>query len=339
MEKIVRSLCLFRKTSQKGDSDYLNSLGDRMTSSGYTVQTRRFCFQNTDIAGHNDVVGHSGALLSIGGVSLSSACTLYSAFISARSGSLHVDLTNEEINSAHVDFLFQIIKDAPQKCFEFAFLFNGVPSSPFFPSANFEREGFSIGLQSTNLSVGCNSLEQWFENQCFVWNEICEIFEGNSDFLGIDSSVAPLYSGHSSLVEFLIKTSGSWDFMPISDTFLKITRHIKTKNPRPAGLCGLMLPCLEDFALADEYERGNFPIERNLFLSLHSGLGIDTYPIAVDESPSSVLKILQLLQGLSNKYKKCLSARFISDGVSMLGQKSRFNNPYLKDVHLRALIG
>ena len=35
----------------------------------------------------------------------------------------------------------------------------------------------------------------------------------------------------------------------------------------------------------------SFSIERNLFLSLHSGLGIDTYPIGIDEQPERVLEI------------------------------------------------
>ena len=98
-----------------------------------------------------------------------------------------------------------------------------------------------------------------------------------------------------------------------------------------------MFPCLEDFELASEYEKGNFPIERNIFLSLHSGLGIDTYPIGIDESKDRVLEILSLLQGLSNKYKKPLSARFVSDGKARIGEKTDFKNQYLKDVVIRRL--
>ena len=122
-----------------------------------------------------------------------------------------------------------------------------------------------------------------------------------------------------------------------SDIFLKISKFIREKNPLPAGLCGIMFPCLEDFELAEEYESGNFSIERNLFLSLHSGLGIDTYPVAKNESPERVLQVLKLLSGLSDKYKKPLAARFVSDGKSELGEKSSFNNKYLKDVVLRKL--
>jgi hypothetical protein len=80
-----------------------------------------------------------------------------------------------------------------------------------------------------------------------------------------------------------------------------------------------MLPCLEDFPLAEEYDRGNFPIERNLFLSLHSGLGVDTYPIGVDENRERVLEVLKTIKTLSNKHQKPLSARSVSDGEAKIG--------------------
>ena len=98
-----------------------------------------------------------------------------------------------------------------------------------------------------------------------------------------------------------------------------------------------MLPCLEDFELADEYEKGNFSIERNIFLSLQSGLGIDTYPIGIDESPKRVLNILKTIQSLSNKYDKPLSVRFVSDGKAKIGNRTSFKNKYLKDVIIRKL--
>lgn len=96
------------------------------------------------------------------------------------------------------------------------------------------------------------------------------------------------------------------------------------------GLCGLMLPALEDFELAKEYEKGNFSIERNIYLSLHSGLGIDTYPIGVDEKPEKMVEILKLLQSLSNKFNKPLSARFVSDGKAKIGERTNFKNQYCK---------
>jgi hypothetical protein len=66
-------------------------------------------------------------------------------------------------------------------------------------------------------------------------------------------------------------------------------------------------------------------------------LGIDTYPIGVDESPDRVFEILCLLHGLSQKYNKPLSARFISDGTAKIGEQTDLKNKYLKDVVVRPL--
>jgi uncharacterized protein len=119
--------------------------------------------------------------------------------------------------------------------------------------------------------------------------------------------------------------------------YTTITKFIKEQNPRPVGLCGMMLPCAEDFELTAEYEAGNFSIERNIYLSLHSGLGIDTYPIGLDEKPERVVEIMKLLQSLSSKYNKPLSARFVSDGKAKVGDKSDFQDQYLKDCVIRSL--
>ena len=78
-------------------------------------------------------------------------------------------------------------------------------------------------------------------------------------------------------------------------------------------------------------------MERNIYLSLHSGLGVDTYPVGMDESQERILEILRTLHGLSNKYNKPLSARLVSDGRAKIGERTNFNNPVLKDVVVRPL--
>ena len=170
-----------------------------------------------------------------------------------------------------------------------------------------------------------------------VWNEICQILKDNNDFLGIDSSTAPLLTPEGSLVGFIKRLGLNFSETTTTDFYVRISNFIKTNNPQPIGLCGLMFPCLEDAELASEYELGNFSLERNIYLSLHSGLGVDTYPIGIDEPSQRVLEVLKLLQGLSNKYKKPLSARFVSDGKAKIGEKTDFQNQYLKDVTIRSL--
>ena len=72
-------------------------------------------------------------------------------------------------------------------------------------------------------------------------------------------------------------------------------------------------------------------------MSLHSGLGIDTYPIATDQNRERIVGILQLVQQLSNKYNKPLSARFVSDGKAKIGEKTDFQNQYLKDIVVKEI--
>ena len=192
-------------------------------------------------------------------------------------------------------------------------------------------------MQSPNLASSVSSIDEWLNRKKSVWKEINQIFENNVDFLGIDASTAPLYRGDGSLIGFIEKLGYNFTESTTTDIWTRITNFINDENTNSIGLNGLMLPCLEDFELADEYEKGNFSIERNIFLSLQSGLGIDTYPIGIDESPKRVLNILKTIQSLSNKYDKPLSVRFVSDGKAKIGNRTSFKNKYLKDVIIRKL--
>jgi len=228
-----------------------------------------------------------------------------------------------------------LIKQNAEKSFNFSYKFGESPNTPFFPVATYQRNGFSVGLQTTDLSEDCNSIEEWLGTMVKVWEELGAIFHGCCEFMGIDSSVAPLYEGKSSLIGIIRRFYNSFSDSVTSDVYLKISKFIKDHNAKAVGLCGIMFPCLEDFELAEEYDKGNFTIERNIFLSLHSGLGIDTYPIGIDESPERVFEILKVLQALSKKYNKPLSARFVSDGKARIGDMTDFQNQYMKDVVVR----
>jgi hypothetical protein len=233
--------------------------------------------------------------------------------------------------------LFRLIRERPAKTFEFAFTFAHASGSPFFPSADWAGNGFAIGLQATDLATGCATPEAWFERLAAAWHELDALLADEPGYLGIDASIAPLFADAGSLIGHVRRWCGSFDRAATSDLFLRITACVRDANPRPVGLNGLMLPCLEDFLLAEEYAAGRFGIERNLFLSLHCGLGIDTYPLGIDESPARVLEVLRLLHGLAQRYAKPLSARFVSDGRARIGETTRFGNPHLCDVAVRPL--
>jgi len=336
-KKVIRSLCGFAEYSDSARIlGELAIVGTKLAERGYEIQTRRICFVATPITWLKNGVGAEDVYLSVGTLDRNTALRQLDEFLCSDNISLNLDLTTG-VDSDDVEPLLRIIREKPSKTFQFAFTFNNRPSSPFFPSATFERAGFAIGLQSTDLAEHCDNLAMWLSGMKEVWNELCEILDVHRSFLGIDSSVAPLFKGGSSLVNFLKRTYGSFSGAVTTDTFLTLSRFLVTHNPKPVGLCGLMLPCLEDFELADEYEAGQFSIERNLFLSLHSGLGVDTYPIGIDENPRRIFDILRLVHGLSAKYSKPLSVRFVSDGKAQIGDVTDFRNRYLKDVTIRPL--
>lgn len=337
MSKIIRSICYFTSNPSEITSQRLQELREGASSNGYSVQTLRVCSPYKTLVSLEVAVNNPELLLNIGTVDWQHAQDLLPEFVSGQKGTFNIDLSNEEIGLAQVDYLFEVIAKQPAKTFDFTFVFNNQYSSPYFPSATYESEGFSIGLQPTDLATGTHSIAEWFAEMKKSWIELVDIFGGEQDFMGIDSSIAPLFTGESSLIYRLKRYGYKFTDSFSTNVYTQITNFIKSKNPRPIGLCGLMMPCLEDFELAKHYEQGEFNIERNIFVSLHSGLGIDTYPIALDQDRQRIVEVLKLVQALSNKYQKPLSARFVSDGKAKIGERSQFNNQYLYDVNIRAI--
>ncbi len=336
MAKIVRAICYFTKKPGEQTLQRLDALEKMLESEGYRVQTKRICSPDKGFQELKEAVERDSVLLSTGSKEQLSE-EARQDFFEAEDVAFNLDLTDQEIGERHVDLLFEAMEESPSSTFSFCYSFNNPGSSPFHPPAQYEEEGFSVGLQATNLSEGCDSLEEWFEAMEDAWNEIDELFDDEDDFLGIESSITPFERDEGSLIDFITGLGTTFDRLITQNHYLRTTEFIKSENPNPTGLCGLMLPCLEDFPLAEEYDQGNFPIERNLFLSLHSGLGVDTYPIGVDEDKERVLDILKTIKTLSDKYQKPLSARFVSDGEAKIGDETDFQNKWLKDVEVRRL--
>lgn len=336
--KIIRSICYFTNQPTEATIETVEQLAKRAENQGFEIQTKRICSPRIDlILKLSEQYSSEEWLLSIGSQTLETISQNLPNLAASKDINFNLDLTAINISQKDVELLFKIIKINPKTTFNFTYTFTNPASSPFFPSGNYQKDGFSIGLQATDLSENCQTLDEWLDKMKIAWAELVELFARDVDCLGIDSSVAPLFTGISSFIYFIKKLGMDFAQSTTTDTYLKITNFIKTQNPKPVGLCGLMLPALEDFDLANEYENGNFPVERNLYLSLQSGVGIDTYPIGIDESPKRVLEILKLTQGLAAKHNKPLSIRLVSDGKTKIGQKTDFQNQYLKDVVVRPL--
>ncbi len=332
MAKVVRSLCYFAEKFVPDVQKRLQTLALCLEESGFSVQTLRVCCPGDTFCAVADNAIGENLFVSVGKVNFEQLLQQKQDFFVSKNISCHVELAQDTLRQGHADFLMAMAHEAPHKLFQFAYTFNNTHSSPFFPSAAYERAGFSIGFQSTDLAEDAAGLEDWLQRQRQMWVEVEALLAEEQDFLGIDSSIAPLGGDAGSLLRHLKAWGYGFAASKLSDIYLQMTAFIKQQNPKPVGLCGLMLPCLEDFALADEYVRGQFSLQDNLFLSLHSGLGVDTYPFALNEKPERILNLLKLVQGLSNKYKKPLSVRLINDGKATRGQMTDFQSPYLRDV-------
>ncbi len=335
-QKIVRSICYFSDKPAVEIIDRLEALEQKLTEKNYLVQTKRIVAANSTISVLNELFREKNLFIGAGSFNREQSKVQLNSFFESGNISFNLEI-DDYVKAEDIDLLFTIINTKPEKTFNFSYTFSNVYSSAFFPAANYKENGFSIGLQPTDLTEGCSGLDDWLHRMKEVWEELNSVFATENDFLGIDSSIAPMYSGHSSLVNLMKNIHGSFTNSVTSNSYVKLSAFIKSQNPVPVGLCGLMFPCLEDFELAQEYENGNFSIERNIFLSLHSGLGIDTYPIGIDESSERVQQLLNLLLSLSKKYNKPLSARFVSDGKARIGEQTDFQNQYLKDIIVRAL--
>jgi hypothetical protein len=314
----------------------LNEIVAPFSAEGLTVQTKRI-LAPVVIDRFREIAHHEDLYFSVGAIRLDALEEQRRSFQEITKLSCNLDLTHQEPTPRHVDLLFDLARESPEKTFYFSYSFQGAPSSPYFPSATYATDGFSIGLQPTDLAAGCDTLEDWLDNMSRAWAYVSQLVDNQPGYLGIDSSVASLGSDDGSLVRFATRLYGSFQRSLVSDFYVRLTDFLKSANPRPVGLCGLMLPCLEDFELAREYESGRFGLVTNLFLSLNSGLGIDTYPIGIDEDPELVLDCLRLTRRLSLKYSKPLSVRFVSDGKARIGEMTRFENSFLRDVVARPL--
>ncbi len=337
MPKIIRTICLFTDEITAQDIEKLEKISQLLKENNFSIQTKRICLSHYKTQINDKELSDRSILLGLGEQTFKGVKENFADFLKSDNKAINLDLTKENITTEHVDILFKMINDKPDNTFRFTYGFNLPVSSPYFPSAKFGQKGFAVGLQPTDLSENCKNISEWLEKMNTVWKEIDTILKSIDGYLGIDSSIAPLFHGSSSLINFVKRLGLDFSHSATTDIYTTISKFIKEKNPKPIGLCGLMFPCLEDFELAEEYEKGNFNIERNIFLSLHSGLGVDTYPIAVNQNKKKVIEILKLLQQLSNKYKKTLSARFVSDGKAKIGEKTDFKNQYLKDVIVREL--
>src|SRR5215471_12164589 len=142
--KIARTVCLFADRPAPGAVSRLGELENRLSQNGFTVQTRRVCSPDREGVFGLDRDSDGSVFLSIGMLSFDKAYAVLEQFCQAKRVDMNVDLTHEPITAAHVRLLTDIIRINAGKTFSFAYTFNNALSSPYFPSAAYEKNGFAV---------------------------------------------------------------------------------------------------------------------------------------------------------------------------------------------------
>jgi uncharacterized protein len=235
----------------------------------------------------------------------------------------------------------------------FAALANVPPGAPFFPAAYHagDQPAFALALEAAGLAVdafsAASSLEQArhnliqaVETQAALLVSAAEKLaaEYRLNFLGLDFTLAPFPSPLQSLGTALaalgVPTLGLSGTLAAA-AFLADALD-RASFPR-TGFNGLMLPVLEDSALAEYAARGSLTVRDLLMASAVCGTGLDTVPLPGDTSPEAISALLLDLAALSRRLDKPLTARLMPVPGKKAGDATSFDFPFFANSRVMAL--
>lgn len=154
-------------------------------------------------------------------------------------------------------------------------------------------------------------------------------------FMGVDPTPAPL--GDVSIGTAMETYTGAkFGSSGTLTAALVITTAVKAVPVKQIGYSGLMVPVLEDKHLAERWAQGTYNIDDLLAYSSVCGTGLDTIPLPGDVSEEQIAHILGDVASLAWKWHKPLSARLLPVKGMRVGDKTRFEDPFLFNTTLRA---
>jgi hypothetical protein len=229
----------------------------------------------------------------------------------------------------------------------FAALANVPPGTPFFPAAYHDGgpPAFAIATQAADLAVtACRSADdaadarRWLtaaiEVEAARLVGVAEPLARSSGvrFRGIDFSLAPFPVPEVSIGAALEALSGG----PVGGVGTLAAAATlagaidRARFPR-AGFCGLMLPVLEDAALARRAAEGRLRVGELLQWSAVCGTGLDTVPLPGDAGEEALAGMLFDVAALSARLNKPLTARLMPLPGKVAGEAVHFDFDYFAD--------
>lgn len=223
-------------------------------------------------------------------------------------------------------------------------------NAPFFPVSYTQGpgHGFAIGMESAgvvnqvftaadgDLAAAGEQLTATLGAEAKKVEDIAHRLAGGYGwtYQGIDVTPVPLKDiSIGAAIESLLQAPiGSPGTLSVAYTITSALRRIPV---RQTGYSGLMLPVLEDGALARRWEAGR--INRDALLSYSSvcSTGLDTIPLPGDVSEQELENMIADVASLSTKWHKPLSARLLPAPGKRVGEMTDFTDPNLVNIRIR----
>jgi uncharacterized protein (UPF0210 family) len=235
----------------------------------------------------------------------------------------------------------------------FAALANVPAGSPFFPAAYHAGRGaaFVLATEAAGLAVEAltraatleaarASLVSAMESHAQALVKTAQHLSDKHGirFGGIDFSLAPFPDEQRSLgaaLERLGVAAVGLHGSLAAAAFLADAMD-RARFPR-AGFSGLMLPVLEDAALARRAAEGILSVKDLLLLSAVCGAGLDTLPLPGDVSAAALSSVLLDVAALACRLDKPLTARLMPIPGKRPGDSTGFDFAYFANSRVMAL--
>jgi uncharacterized protein (UPF0210 family) len=235
----------------------------------------------------------------------------------------------------------------------FAALANVPAGSPFFPAAYHRgsKPAFAIATQSADLAVQAfsdartigegsraltESIRQHGVRLARVGKKLST--ESGVAFGGVDFSLAPFPEDSESLGTAFermgLSAVGAHGSLAAAAI---LTQAIDAAKFQRAGFNGLLMPPLEDAALARRAADGQLSIQDLLSYSAVCGTGLDTVPLPGDSKPEEMSALLLDLAALALRLDKPLTARLMPIPGKHAGDMTEFDFAFFANTRVMEL--
>jgi uncharacterized protein (UPF0210 family) len=228
--------------------------------------------------------------------------------------------------------------------FRFGALANCPPNVPFFPAAYHEaREpAFSLALQSADLAVRAfdqaETLDQAqqrltaaLEAELAPLEAVAAAVEAELGlrYAGADPTLAPFPDDRESIGSALERLGvGRFGMAGTLTGAALVTRALRSVRGRCCGFAGLILPVLEDSALARSATDRLCSWQELLLYSAVCGTGLDMLPLPGDVGPEELAAMILDVSTLAVTLRKPLTCRLLPVPGRAAGELTEFDSPF-----------